>query len=75
MMQYQYGAINVLWSLFSGGFDFRCVASLQQYDVDNKDIQDKVHPMFDTDELKKKFDHEKYYKNVLHVCNQACKGN
>ena len=75
MIQYQHGGVNVGGSSFSSGFDFRCVTSLQSYDIRNKDIQDKVHPVFDTDELQKEFNHDKYYKTLLHVYNQACKGN
>ena len=48
-----------------------CVTSLQSYDTNSKAIQDKVYPVFDTDHLRKKFDHDKYYKSLLHVYNKV----
>ena len=65
MIQYQHGS----------GVNIRCVTSLKLYDIGNKAIQYKLHHVFDTDDLQQKFDHDKYYKNLLHGYNQACKGN
>ena len=62
MIQYQHGGVNVGGSSFSIGFAFRCATSLQSYDVSNKATQEKVHPVFDNDDLRKKFDNGKYYR-------------
>ena len=74
MIQYQHSGVNIGGLSFSSGFVFRCVTSLESYNVDNKAIQDKIPPVFGTDDLQKTFDHYKHYKSVLHVYDMACKG-
>ena len=57
MIQYQHGGIYVGVSSLSSEFKFRCVTSLQSYNIDNEVTYYKSHPVFDTDDLQKKFDH------------------